>query len=653
MEARGVAGGKAAAVAALATRGAKDQADLRDLREAWREDAAAHGYTPDSVREQAASYTVGECGALPRPDEIMQSLTQQHSTVSQAQVMTAAAVAMAGRGDADDAQRYAREVMDSAVRLHGRDGQDRFTTPEMLRLESEMVDRAETMAGQQSHRVSHAARETAIASRTMTDEQRAAFTHVTDAGQCKVVEGEAGTGKSYMLGAAREAWEQSGYRVIGTAISQAATRGLAESAGIESRNLAQLTRDLDTGARELNSRTVLVVDEAGMVGSRQMADLMTRAQDAGAKLVLVGDSRQLQPIDAGGAFAAIKERIGAESLSTIQRQRDDADRQVSRLTREGKATEALENLSQRGRVHVSNDAADARRAAAAAYLSSIESGKSSIVVSGTRKDVRLINSAIRSRLQERGAIGAESVKMTTAYGERSFSERDRVIFGEKHRFGARDDQARSVWNGATGTVVSIAKTEDGRGAMSVKLDHSGEVVRVDPAQMDKVDHGYATTVHKAQGATVDHAHWVTGSMNSKELSYVAVTRAREETHVYTTREQLARETTDTGQVRKSELERDMARSSAKDTSTAYRMHEGSDRDQASDRSTSQVDRLDRDGAGERMDAGSNKYSRDDIDIADNKYAHEVQPDRAPEPHHESSPAVDQQQPQIPDYGLDR
>jgi ATP-dependent exoDNAse (exonuclease V) alpha subunit len=326
---------------------------------------------------------------------------------------------------------------------------------------------------------------------------------------------------------------------------------------------------------------------------------------------------------------------------------------VSRLTREGKATEALENLSQRGRVHVSNDAADARRAAAAAYLSSVESGKSSIVVSGTRKDVRLINSAIRSRLQERGAIGSENVKMTTAYGERSFSERDRVIFGEKHHFNGRDDQARSVWNGATGTVVSLAKTEDGRGAMSVRLDHSGETVRVDPEAMNKVDHGYATTVHKAQGATVDHAHWYAGGMNSREMSYVAVTRAREETHVYTTRDQLQRETTDTGHQRKSELARDMAASRAKDTSTAYQVRESSDRDQASDRSTSQIDRLDRDGAGERMDAGSNKYSRD-IDSADNKYAREIEQgtDRTPEPH-EISPVVEQQQPQIPDYGLDR
>ena len=160
----------------------------------------------------------------------------------------------------------------------------------------------------------------------LSGEQAEALAHVTDGRDLGVVVGYAGTGKSAMLGVARDAWEAAGYQVRGVALSGIAAEHLESGSGIASRTIASLEHGWGQGRDVLTSRDVLVVDEAGMVGTRQMERVLSHAAEAGAKVVLVGDPQQLQAIEAGAAFRAIAERHGGAEISEVRRQREDWQR---------------------------------------------------------------------------------------------------------------------------------------------------------------------------------------------------------------------------------------------------------------------------------------------------------------------------------------
>ena len=179
------------------------------------------------------------------------------------------------------------------------------------------------LAERQAHQVESRRRQALMESTTLGREQGLAFRHVTQARDLSVVVGYAGTGKSTMLAVAREAWEADGYQVRGAALSGIAAEQLEAGSGITSRTVHSLLFQWEQGREELTARTVLVVDEAGMIGSRQMERLLSHAQAAGAKVVLVGDPEQLQAIEAGAAFRAIAERVGAAEITEVRRQRED------------------------------------------------------------------------------------------------------------------------------------------------------------------------------------------------------------------------------------------------------------------------------------------------------------------------------------------
>ena len=162
----------------------------------------------------------------------------------------------------------------------------------------------------------------ASAAITLSDEQRHAVAHITGAEGIAAVIGIAGAGKSTMLDAARKVWNSSGKRVVGAALAGKAAEGMQRSSGIPSRTIAAWEYAWTQGRDLLQSGDVLVLDEAGMASSKQMAALVSAVERAGAKLVLVGDAAQLQPIEAGAAFRAIVERVGAVELSQVRRQRE-------------------------------------------------------------------------------------------------------------------------------------------------------------------------------------------------------------------------------------------------------------------------------------------------------------------------------------------
>ncbi|MGX9182294.1 AAA family ATPase, partial [Mesorhizobium sp. BHbdii] len=188
-----------------------------------------------------------------------------------------------------------------------RRGEDRFTTRQMIETEQRLHHAAERMARQERHAVSEQDRDAALARATqrglvLSGEQTDALDHITDGRGLGVVVGFAGTGKSAMLGVARQAWAAAGFEVRGAALSGIAAENLESGSGISSRTIASLEHGWGQGRDLLTERDVLVIDEAGMVGTRQLERVLSHAADVGAKVVLVGDPQQLQAIEAGAAF---------------------------------------------------------------------------------------------------------------------------------------------------------------------------------------------------------------------------------------------------------------------------------------------------------------------------------------------------------------
>lgn len=435
-----------------------------------------------------------------------------------------------------------------------------FTTREILRIEYDMAQSARVLSRRQGFAVSDVAVAEAIEKVETQDPQRPfrldpeqvdAIRHVTRDNAIAAIVGLAGAGKSTLLAAARVAWQEEGRRVIGAALAGKAAEGLEDSSGIKSRTLASWELAWAGGRDLLERGNVLVVDEAGMVSSQQMARVLKVAEDAGAKVVLVGDAMQLQPIQAGAAFRAIGERIGFAELSGVLRQQEDWARQASRLLARGKVEEGLDAYAQHGRIiqaetraelveRIVADWTDARRDLLRKAVDGGDAprlrGDELLVLAHANEDVKRLNESLRKVMMEEGALtGAR--KFQTARGPREFAAGDRIIFLENARFlepRARRLGPQYVKNGMLGTVVS---TGDQRGGalLSVRLDNGRDVV-ISEDSYRNIDHGYAATIHKSQGATVDRTFVLATGMMDQHLTYVSMTRHRDRADLYAAKE---------------------------------------------------------------------------------------------------------------------
>jgi len=266
---------------------------------------------------------------LAEPEVALRALTAQHSTFSKHDLVRFL------HRHTDGAEQFtavlAKVGASPELRFVGKDGRgrDRFSVREMVETEARLERDAVALAQSRRHAVGPLSQMRAMLSHPGTlfgRDQQAAWEHVLDGRDLAVVVGFAGTGKSTMLGVARAAWQDAGYRVRGAALSGIAAEGLEAGSGIPSRTLASLEFAWKDGRDALTARDVLVVDEAGMVGSRQLDQVVSRVRAAGAKLVLVGDPEQLQAIEAGAAFRAVAERVGAVEIAEVRRQRAEWQR---------------------------------------------------------------------------------------------------------------------------------------------------------------------------------------------------------------------------------------------------------------------------------------------------------------------------------------
>lgn len=646
----GVDGAAAREVAALNTRQAKAEPPLPELLASFSEQAAAIGLTPQSVAAMRmllpspglgsdlpslasgsfgssrdaypASATEGQSEAQSDAREpfqidhrdLMDRLMESQSCATSSDALAVICEMAMGHWDAAQCVAELDSFLASPLVVQlGRTEQlaQVFTSTATLAAETECSEAVERWAGDAAHRLSRAAIDlefdrleaeisAKIGAPASLAQQRAAALHVAcETGRHAFVEGWAGTGKTTMLKALGDSYKASGFDVLGCCQSAAASQNLARETGIRSRTIASLLHALNQGKAKLSDKTIMVLDEAGMVGSKEFYLLQRAVLDAGGKLVAVGDAKQLQPIAAGGIFRALCERHGKVEISNIQRQRTDFAplldwlrsrgdltkraaaalrtlpedaklgaleslcavlpklarafarwrerydhrwlRDVVRAFATGEAKDALSALDERGRLKLISG----HRATVDALISDWAADHAALpaktMIAGTRAEVRELNAMARALLISAGHVhdGAgldiEIIHRDETRESKRFAPGDRVVF-------TKNDKNLGVANGVAGTILAIEQAAF-TPLLRVQLDDSnerGETIAMVPPSFGRFDHGYCLTNHKSQGRTFDSAYClVNPAMADREWTYVAASRSRFSTTLYVNRGALA------------------------------------------------------------------------------------------------------------------
>jgi hypothetical protein len=259
-----------------------------------------------------------------------------------------------------------------------------------------------------------------------------------------------------------------------------------------------------------------------MIGSRQLGRLLAHARAAGAKVVLVGDAEQLQPIEAGAAFRAIAQRFGVAGMGTVRRQQDEWAREASMDFAQGRVRDGLGAYRARGQVRLLASREEAKAAIARDWVAGQRPGETALILAHTRADVRDLNEAVRTLRREAGGLG-QAASIRTEEGVREFAAGDRIVF-------LKNGRELGVKNGTLGLVEAAAE-----GRLAVILDNSERRI-VDVQAYAALDHGYAVTIHKAQGATVDRALVLASGGMDRHLAYVGMTRHRQQATLYAGRD---------------------------------------------------------------------------------------------------------------------
>jgi ATP-dependent exoDNAse (exonuclease V) alpha subunit len=356
---------------------------------------------------------------------------------------------------------------------------------------------------------------------TMTGEQADMVRRLTTGGEgVTVVVGRAGTGKTFSLDAARDAWQTAGIDVTGVTLAARAARELEDTAGIASTTIHRLLLAIERGpGSPLRPGSVLVVDEAGMVGTRQLARLLHHAERQQVKVVLVGDPRQLPEIHAGGLFGDLARRLDPIELVHNRRQSEPWEIGALDQLRHGDPADALAAYHQHGRV-VTADTAEALREQLVSdwWHAHHQVGATDAVMIALRQtDVDDLNRRARTRLAAADLLTGETLTVDGV----GFQVGDRILC-------LKNDRRVGVVNGTFATITRI----DGRD-LDVTDDH-GSALRLPVGYVDAghVTHGYAITGHKAQGLTVDHAFVYGSDQLYREWGYVALSRGRHANTLY-------------------------------------------------------------------------------------------------------------------------
>jgi hypothetical protein len=540
LAAHGQSGARAAQVAALATRPAKGRQSEHELRRRWREQAHAAGFRLRRVLSDvllAARPAIGvDLHAVTVRVLGDRGVTARSSTFDRRGLLRAVceAVPAGAQVSVRDLRDVATQVVrdEQVVPLIGDAPPEhrRYSTADLLLTEASALRSAVERSDEQIAVVPDDTVERAMADTGLSGDQDAAVRRMLTSGAgVEVVVGPAGAGKTAALRVAHAAWQQAGVEVRGAALAAIAARTLQTGTGIPSQSLTRLTRAIRTGdpARGLPAPGgVLIVDEAGMVGTRDLAWLDAATKTAKVKLVLVGDPAQLAEIDAGGLFAGYTRALPCTRLSGNLRQREPWERDALARLRDGDVLSALDAYDGAGRMHLHDDGAAAKTAIVADYLAARGAGGSVVMLASRRADARKLNTLARRALTAEGRLGRRPLIVRVDGQRIDWRVGDEAVI-------TRNDYPLELINGSRGRVTRV-----GRDGVTVDTETGPVQVPRHLLEAGVLTYGYALTVHKAQGITVDVALLYASGTLTRESGYVAMSRGRDANHLYGTLEAL-------------------------------------------------------------------------------------------------------------------
>jgi conjugative relaxase-like TrwC/TraI family protein len=551
MAARGESSAAAAQTATLATRQAKSgHPSEAELREGWGRRAAAAGVTPGWHHQLLGRASWGRPDLAQLWNELVveEGLTESSSTFGRREVLQQ----LAGRLPAGAPVVWVEQAADAILthdtdllvtlgptrgqltavdvirRGDGRivpadDDERRYTTRGLLLTEHRAINQAIARHADRLAVAETAALASAVGRRNLTGEQQTMVARLVGSGAgVEVVIGKAGTGKTYALDAARDAWEASGVPVTGVALAARAALELETSAGIRSTTVARLLSQLDDQRHgsPLQPGSVLVVDEAGMIGTRQLARLLDHTHTQSVKVVLVGDPRQLPEIDAGGLFRALTTRLPAIELTDNRRQTHGWEQTALDELRHGNPDVALATYQAHGRIRTAETAQAVRQQLVDDWWTTASTDLAGSIMIGLRHtDVAELNHRARTTMSAAGRLTGP----TLVGGGVELQAGERIVC-------LRNDRQLGVVNGTRATIVRVQPA-----ARTIEaVDDRGRPLALPAGYLDAghVAHGYAITGHKAQGLTVDHTYTLGTETLYREWGYVAMSRGRHTNQLY-------------------------------------------------------------------------------------------------------------------------
>ncbi len=522
--------------------------DDRNRFEIWREQAQEQGidvehFIAHARTGRALSDREREALIAQRLAEIPATLTEHESVFERRHLMAAVASSLVGTGASPERIEGEVERLMSSGRIVQL-GQDihchgLYSTPEMIAIEKNLLKTARTLAQRGWTKIDRHQIEEECNRRGLSDDQQEAALAATDGRSLAIVEGAAGAGKTTMLKVVVDAYTQSERKnVIGGAISHRTAAMLRSELGIDATAIDRLLAQIKSGQHILDRNTVLLIDECGQVGSKTMNELLVAVARSGAKLVLVGDREQLQPINAGPALKILSSVLPPTRVDTIVRQREQWARDAAQAFAKGNAVAGLKAYEERGLLTGCSGAEATIRAAVDRYMDAQRRApeKTHLLIAKSNKTVRALNAEIRLRMRDAGLLtGPDHVISAGDASGRSF--RLHLAVGDKIRFGIRQDKiGDGVINGTVGRIEEIEELDNThlliRALVNGKrVEFSTEALN-DKAGRVRLSHDLAVTAYSSQGLTAETATVVLGAEYDRHECYVAISRARGETRAY-------------------------------------------------------------------------------------------------------------------------
>lgn len=530
------------------TRKAKKNVVRDQILESWKGELGKYGLSESYIER----LTNGEKELPPSPldlDSILSGISNNKAVFTEQELYRVIAVVASHNGhnaaQAENLTHLAKRSED-LIALQPKNAFSRqFTTLDVLTCEQLMVNDAKALAKRVSHKIELTEVSEAIhlAENQLgfyfDEEQKEAIQYTLCSGDLSITQGSAGAGKTTLMLAAKIAYEKRSMKIRGACIAKKAADNLTHETGIQSQTIASLVSSIKGDKHPLSGVDILVVDEAGLIPSTELQQLLHEAKVFNCKVILTGEDKQLDAINRGGAlrFLSRPEILGTQRIETIRRQRQDWAKQVVVNLRDKRSQQALVALNDHNCVHWSETNEDAIQKLVSDWekYQMTHPEKQSLVIAREWKDVKKLSKAIREIYIREGKVGTENIELTCSVADKQFKYEYSV--GDRVKFCRNEYRRFQVSNGTLGTIKEISQLSDSDTKLSIELDDKRIVSFKASDYSDEIGlnlcHAYALTVFSSQGTTIDGNTFTlySGRMGQRE-TYVALSRHKDESHIY-------------------------------------------------------------------------------------------------------------------------